>query len=83
VDILEENDMTWKFAGLGLLALGTVLAGSGAAEARFGCGPGFHPNPYGVCRPNGPRFFGPRPGPRVIIGGRPGPRYYRRGYRRW
>ncbi|MCE4224769.1 hypothetical protein HCU64_13480 [Methylobacterium sp. C25] len=74
--------MTWKFAGLGLLALGTVLAGSGAAEARFGCGPGFHPNPYGVCRPNGPRFFGPRPGPRVIVG-RPGPRYYRHGYRRW
>ncbi|GEP11672.1 GCG_CRPN prefix-to-repeats domain-containing protein [Methylobacterium gnaphalii] len=23
-----------------------------------GCGPGFHPNPWGVCRPN---FYGPRP----------------------
>ncbi len=23
-----------------------------------GCGPGFHPNPWGICRPN---LYGPRP----------------------
>lgn len=30
-----------------------------------GCGPGFHPNPWGICRPNwGPRRYwgGPPPG---------------------
>lgn len=33
------------------LAAGVLMAGS-SAEARDGCGPGFHRNPYGWCRPN-------------------------------
>ena len=54
---------------------------AGTAEAAGGCGPGFHPNPWGICRPN----YGPRPywaGPRRVYGGygygyvRPRP-YYR------
>lgn len=65
--------------------LAAALAGglglAGTAEAAGGCGPGFHPNPWGVCRPNwGPRrYWG---GPRVVYGGygygyaRPRP-YYR------
>lgn len=40
-----------------LLALGTVAVTASAAEARDGCGPGFHRNFYGFCRPNG--FFRP------------------------
>ena len=71
-------------AGAGALALATVLAVGTTAEARGGCGPGFHPNIYGVCRPNfGPRlgFYGPRRfyGPR-FYGPRP---YFRRGWRRF
>ncbi|SEC31172.1 hypothetical protein SAMN05444161_0895 [Rhizobiales bacterium GAS191] len=27
-----------------------------------GCGYGYHPGPYGGCRPNGPGWGGPRPG---------------------
>jgi hypothetical protein len=27
------------------------------ASAAGGCGPGFHPGPYGVCRPNGPAVY--------------------------
>lgn len=38
------------------LAAGLLLAGS-SAEARDGCGPGFHRNFYGWCRPNG--FYRP------------------------
>ena len=41
---------------------------------RDGCGPGFHLNPFGECRPNGGPFFGG--GPRVIGPG-PGPGYGR------
>lgn len=33
------------------LAAGVLLTGS-TAEARDGCGPGFHRNVYGWCRPN-------------------------------
>ncbi|APT29663.1 hypothetical protein MCBMB27_00372 [Methylobacterium phyllosphaerae] len=33
------------------LAAGVLMAGS-SAEARDGCGPGFHRNIYGWCRPN-------------------------------
>jgi hypothetical protein len=43
-----------------LLALGLVGASAGAAEARDGCGPGFHRGVYGHCRPNfGPRVYRP------------------------
>ncbi|WP_336487783.1 GCG_CRPN prefix-to-repeats domain-containing protein [Methylobacterium nigriterrae] len=58
-----------------------AAAGSDAMIERVagGCGPGFHPNPWGVCRPNwGPRPYWRRP---VVYGGpygygRPRP-YYR------
>lgn len=43
-----------------------AVAGEAAVErVAGGCGPGFHPNPWGLCRPNvyGPRYgyYGPRP----------------------
>ena len=65
--------------------LAAILAGGlgfmGTAEAAGGCGPGFHPNPWGICRPN----YGPRPywrGPRYVYGGYgdAGPRPYGRPY---
>ncbi|MDP4023777.1 hypothetical protein Q8W71_14175 [Methylobacterium sp. NEAU 140] len=54
------------------LVLAAAMTGglglAGTAQAAGGCGPGFHPNPWGICRPNwGPRpYWGPRPhwGPR-------------------
>lgn len=49
--------MRLKLAGAALLALGTLAGTTGIAEARDGCGPGFHRGFYGYCRPN----FGPRP----------------------
>ena len=40
------------------LAAGVAMAGASAADAREGCGPGFHRGPYGHCRPNdGPRGY--------------------------
>ena len=42
------------------IAAGVALAGTTAAEARDGCGPGGHRGPYGRCRPNGgPAFVAP------------------------
>jgi len=35
------------------LATGVALASTGSAQARDGCGGGFHRGPAGVCRPNG------------------------------
>ena len=34
------------------LAAGATLVASSPADARQGCGPGFHRGPYGHCRPN-------------------------------
>jgi len=51
------------------LASGVLLAAP-AAEARDGCGPGFHRGFYGWCRPNW-RPYAYRPG------------YRRFGYHRW
>ena len=34
------------------LAAGATLAASSPADARQGCGHGFHRGPYGHCRPN-------------------------------
>ena len=46
-----------------IMALSFVGASAGAAEARDGCGPGFHRGFYGYCRPNfGYRPFAYRPG---------------------
>ncbi|WP_336488806.1 GCG_CRPN prefix-to-repeats domain-containing protein [Methylobacterium nigriterrae] len=75
--------MRLKLAGAAFLALGAMLATGGAAEARDGCGPGFHLGFYGYCRPNAfyrpivyrPAFYGYR---RV---GWYGPRWHRWGYR--
>jgi len=41
-----------KYLFTAALIAGTV-AGLGGAHAEGGCGPGWHRNPYGVCRPNG------------------------------
>jgi len=45
------------------LVMAAAIAGglgfAGSAQAAGGCGPGFHPNPWGICRPNW--GWGPRP----------------------
>ncbi len=45
------------------LLVATTIAGIGSASAEGGCGPGFHRNPYGECRPNR--------GPVVVVPGGP------------
>ena len=58
------------------LALATgVLLTAPAAEARDGCGPGFHRGYYGYCRPNWR--------PYVYRPFSYGPAYRHFGYRRW
>lgn len=42
-----------KKALLVLLATGAALTAFSSANAAGGCGRGFHPGPYGHCRPNG------------------------------
>ena len=37
---------------------GLVEGGARIERVFGGCGPGFHPNPWSLCRPNG---YGPRP----------------------
>ena len=52
------------------IAGGLGLAGS--AQAAGGCGPGFHPNPWGRCRPNDRGYgYGGYGGPRRFYEGRP------------
>jgi hypothetical protein len=67
------------------LGAATAFDDSAATRVAGGCGPGFAPNPWGVCRPfrrygYGPRFYGPRPvyGPPRFYGPRPyyGPRRF-------
>ncbi|TGD99042.1 GCG_CRPN prefix-to-repeats domain-containing protein [Methylobacterium nonmethylotrophicum] len=49
--------MRWTMAaGAAILSLGALVGTGTTAEARDGCGPGFHRNWHGWCRPN----FGPR-----------------------
>ncbi|MDQ0396440.1 GCG_CRPN prefix-to-repeats domain-containing protein [Labrys monachus] len=51
-------------------------ASSLVQDVRWGCGPGWHPNPWGRCVPNRRViYYG---GPRVHYYG--GPRYYHRAY---
>ncbi|MGY2051623.1 GCG_CRPN prefix-to-repeats domain-containing protein [Methylobacterium sp. JK268] len=70
--------MRWTIAGAAVLTLGTLVGTAGVAEARDGCGPGFHRNFYGFCRPN---FFGPRVVYAPVVYG---PRWHRVGwYRPW
>jgi hypothetical protein len=40
-----------KILAIALVA-GTAFAAASPADARQGCGPGFHRGPYGHCRPN-------------------------------
>jgi hypothetical protein len=58
------------------LAAGTVGSAMSPAEARGGCGVGFHRGPYNGCRPNR------GPGPVVVAAGVPvvGGYYGGRGY---
>ncbi|WP_083468950.1 GCG_CRPN prefix-to-repeats domain-containing protein [Methylobacterium variabile] len=50
--------MRWTMAaGAAILSLGAVVGSGTSAEARDGCGPGFHRTWRGWCRPN---FYGPR-----------------------
>jgi hypothetical protein len=54
---------------LAALAAGTVMAAAPAAEARDGCGPGFHRGAYGRCFPNrGPGPVIVAPGGAFVIG---------------
>jgi hypothetical protein len=39
------------------LAASAAVTSIAPAEARDGCGAGFHRGPYGHCRPNGPGVF--------------------------
>lgn len=61
---------------LATLAVGAIVAAAAPAEARDGCGPGFHRGPYGHrCFPNGGPGYGPGPGAFV-----PGRFYPNHGY---
>ena len=67
---------------LAALASAAVLTAAAPADARDGCGPGFHRGPYGHCRPNG----GPEPvllAPGLAIGGFYPGRGYWDGHRYW
>jgi hypothetical protein len=49
------------------LAAGVAVAAASAADARQGCGPGFHRGPYGHCRPD--RGGGVMVGPGTLVVG--------------
>lgn len=55
------------------LLVGAALGTASAAQARDGCGAGFHRGPWGHCRPNGYRG-------RVVVAPRIGVFYAGRGY---
>jgi hypothetical protein len=75
-----------KMLLLAALAAGTMVVAAGPAQARDGCGPGFHRGYYGRCFPNGgPGRWGPPPpppGPVMVGPGGPavGVFYEGRGY---
>jgi hypothetical protein len=58
-------------AAIGLNSAAVALAAASPAQARQGCGPGFHRAPNGACRPN-------RGGQQVFVVGRyyPGRGYW-------
>jgi hypothetical protein len=41
-----------RIAALGLASALAIAAAASPANARQGCGPGFHRSPNGMCRPN-------------------------------
>jgi len=47
--VRKGNNMKYLFAAA---LLASTVAGLGSASAAGGCGPGWHRNPYGECRPN-------------------------------
>jgi hypothetical protein len=64
------------------LAAGVAFAAMSPAQARQGCGPGFHRGPYGHCRPNrGPGVVAVAPG--LVVGNFYGGRGYWDGRRYW
>ena len=64
------------------IAAGTALAALSPAQAAGGCGPGFHPGPYGHrCFPNGGPGYARGPGP--VIGTYYSGRGYWDGHRYW
>jgi hypothetical protein len=79
-------DMTRKLL-LAALAIGAAVTAISPADARGGCGLGYHRGPYGGCRPNlghGPVVVGPAPAIGVYYGGRgywDGHRYWGHRYR--
>jgi len=48
------------------LAAGTAVVAAAPADARQGCGPGFHRDYYGHCRPNRDRVVRVAPGALVV-----------------
>jgi hypothetical protein len=54
-----------------------ALAASAIETVRFGCGPGWHPNPWGRCVPNARAYYYGRPMVRPYVAR---PRYYVRPY---
>jgi hypothetical protein len=59
---MKEDNMKYLFAAV---LLASTVAGFGAANAADGCGPGFHRNREGFCRPNREVIVVERPG--VIV----------------
>jgi hypothetical protein len=68
------------------LAAGVAVTSFATADAREGCGRGWHRGPYGHCRPNYDRDYAPRvvvtPG-RLIIGNYYRGQGYWDGHRYW
>ena len=70
---------------LAALAVGASLTVASAAEARQGCGAGFHRGPQGRCRPNRGQAVVARPVIGVFYRGQgywDGRRYWQHRYRR-
>ena len=66
------------------LAAGTAFVAATPADARQGCGPGFHRGPYGHCRPNrGSNVVAVTPGGALVIGNYYDGRGYWDGRRYW
>jgi hypothetical protein len=68
-------------------AAGAAVVATAPADARQGCGPGFHRGPYGHCRPNRDRVVVAAPGTLIVgnfyrgKGYWDGQRYWQRRYR--
>jgi hypothetical protein len=82
-DEVENEDIMNKILIIALTCAATITGVASTAEARQGCGVGFHRGPYGACRPNVGR------GPVVVVPGGPrvgvfyGGRGYWDGHRYW